>query len=435
MSDVNGLRMAVEPRTNVRYAILSLVFVNVMINYLDRSNLAVAGSSISSTYNLSPGQMGLIFSAFSWAYAFLQIPGGIIADKFGPRALYAFCLVTWSAATMVLSLARGFVSFFGIRLAIGALEAPSYPINNRVVTSWFPDNERATAIAIYVSGQFIGLAFFSPVLVLLQHNYGFGGMFIVTGAIGLIWGIVWYTFYRDPLDHPKVNKSELDHIEQGGGLLLGKVDDAAKSQPWTAANMKLIFSNSTLWGVYIAQFCVNAMLWFFLTWFPTYLVKYRGLDFVKSGWLQSIPFMAACIGLLLSGVISDRLARNGWSVAMARKVPIIIGLLISVSIVGPNYTSDTTWVIFFLSLAFFGAGMALISWVFVSILSPKHLVGLTGGVFNFMGNLAGIIVPIVIGLLVSGGDFSNALIFIGVLGFIGAMSYIFLVTKVERIKS
>lgn len=422
-------------KSNIRYAMLSLVFVNVMINYLDRSNLAVAGSSISATYQLSDKQMGLIFSAFSWAYAFLQIPGGIIADKFGPRVLYAFCLVTWSTATIVLGLARGFTSFFGIRLAIGALEAPSYPINNRVVTSWFPDNERAGATAIYVSGQFIGLAFLSPVLVLIQHNFGFQWMFAITGAVGLIWGVVWYFFYRDPLDHPKTNKAELDHIEQGGGVLRGKVNDEKKASVWTSANLKLIFSNSTLWGVYIAQFCVNAMLWFFLTWFPTYLVKFRGLDFVKSGFLQSIPFIAACTGLLLSGFISDKLARGGWSVARARKVPIIIGLLISVSIIGPNYTSDTFWVIFFLSLAFFGAGMALISWVFVSILSPKHLVGLTGGVFNFMGNLAGIIVPIVIGWIVSDGKFDNALAFIGGLGFIGALSYIFLVTKVERIKS
>lgn len=421
-------------KTSYRYAMLSLVFVNVMINYLDRSNLAVANSAVASDLGLSTVQMGYILSAFGWTYAILQIPGGILADKLGPRILYTLCLITWSATTMMLSLARGFSALFGFRLAIGAFEAPSYPINNRVVTSWFPDNERASAIAIYVSGQFIGLAFFSPVLVLIQQAYGWQGMFLITGAIGLIWGVVWYFLYRDPLDHPKVNKEELNHIEEGGGLLKGKVDDDNKSQPWTADNFKKIFSSSTLWGVYIAQFCMNAILYFFLTWFPTYLVKARGLDFVKSGWLGSIPFLAACAGLLLSGFISDNLVKKGWSVAKARKTPIIIGLLISVSIIGPNYTSDTALVIFFLSLAFFGAGMALISWVFVSILSPKHLVGLTGGVFNFMGNLASIIVPIVIGYLVSGGDFEPALAFIGVLGFVGAMSYIVLVRKVERIQ-
>jgi ACS family D-galactonate transporter-like MFS transporter len=420
---------------NVRYGMLALVFVNVMINYLDRSNLAVASSSIMADFHLDPAQMGYILSAFGWTYALLQIPGGLLASKAGPRILYAVCLITWSLATMALSLARGFTMLFGFRLAIGAFEAPSYPINNRVVTSWFPDNERAGATAIYVSGQFIGLAFFSPVLVLIQQRYGFQGMFLITGAIGLVWGLVWYFFYRDPLDHPRVSKAELDHIERGGGILSGQKNDIAKTQPITSGDVGKIFSSTTLWGVYIAQFCVNGILYFFLTWFPTYLVRDRGLEFVKSGFLGSIPFLAACVGLLLSGFISDNLAKKGWSVAMARKVPIIIGMMISISIIGPNYTSDTTWVIFFLSLAFFGAGMALISWVFVSILSPKNLVGLTGGVFNFMGNLASIIVPIVIGKLVNEyHNFELALRFIGILGFIGAMSYMFLVRNVQRIQ-
>jgi ACS family D-galactonate transporter-like MFS transporter len=418
-------------KTNFRYAMLSLVFVNVMINYLDRSNLAVANSAISADLGLSPVQMGYILSAFGWTYALLQIPGGLLADKIGPRVLYGACLITWSIATMALASARGFAALFGFRLAIGAFEAPSYPINNRVVTSWFPDNERASAIAIYVSGQFIGLAFFSPVLVLIQQAYGWQGMFLITGAVGAVWGLVWYIFYRDPLDHPKANKAELDYIENGGGVLKGKVASAT-SQQWADAGK--IFSSTTLWGVYIAQFCMNAILYFFLTWFPTYLVKYRGLDFVKSGFLGAIPFLAACAGLLLSGFISDSLARRGTSVATARKMPIIIGLLISVSIIGPNYTSETFWVIFFLSLAFFGAGMALISWVFVSILSPKNLLGLTGGVFNFMGNVASIVVPIVIGYIAQGGNFEPALVFIATLGFIGALSYIFLVRKVERIQ-
>lgn len=420
-----------QQTTRYRYAMLSLVFVNVMINYLDRSNLAIAAPALSGDLGLDTKQMGVIFSAFSLTYGILQIPGGILADKVGPRVLYAICLITWSLATMALSLARGFAVLFGLRLTVGIFEAPSYPINNRVVTSWFPDNERASATAIYVSGQFIGLALLSPVLVLIQTAYGWQGMFAITGAIGLVWGLVWYFFYRDPLDHPKVSKAELDHIENGGGLLKGRTE---KGSSFSWPDLGKILSNKTLWGVYIAQFCVNGLLWFFLTWFPTYLVQFRKLTFVKSGFLSSIPFLAACAGLLLSGFVSDYLVKRGWSVAAARKTPIIIGLLISVSIIGPNYTSDTTWVMFFLSLAFFGAGMALISWVFVSILSPKNIVGLTGGVFNFCGNVAGVVIPIVIGFLASGGDFKPALAFIGLLGFIGAMSYIFLVTKVERIK-
>ncbi|MEZ0541581.1 MFS transporter [Fibrella arboris] len=423
-------------RTGMRYGMLALVFVNVVINYLDRSNLAVAASSLSKDLALSPVQLGLIFSAFGWTYASLQIPGGLIADRFGPRVLYAFCLITWSLATVFQGFVRGFASLFSLRLATGAFEAPSYPINNRVVTSWFPDHERASAIAMYVSGQFIGLAFLTPVLVLLQVHVGWKGLFMITGIVGLVWGVVWYLLYRDPLDHAQVNQAELDYIDKGGGILNRNQPGAGlpgTATVWRWANLGQVLSSKTLWGVYIGQFAVNATLWFFLTWFPTYLVKYRGMDFIKSGYLASVPFLAACAGLLLSGFVSDRLVQNGTSVSVARKTPIIMGLLLSVSIIGANYTNDTYLIIFFMALAFFGSGMALISWVFVSILSPKHLIGLTGGVFNFMGNLASIIVPIVIGFLARDGDFKPALIFIGTLGLLGACSYIFVVGKIERV--
>jgi ACS family D-galactonate transporter-like MFS transporter len=420
-------------RSNVRYWMLALLFINIVINYLDRTNLSVAAPELAKDLGLTSVQRGYILSAFGWTYAALQIPGGLLADRVKPRLLYAACLASWSVTTMLQGVARGFTGLFGFRLATGAFEAPSYPINNRIVTSWFPDNERASAIALYVSGQFIGLAFLTPVLVTLQASVGWRGLFVITGIVGFVWGIVWYFFYRDPTEHPKATASELDYIEQGGGVFHRKTTQAA-APIWTAENLKKIFSSRTLWGVYIAQFCVNATLWFFLTWFPSYLVDFRGLDFIKSGYLASVPFLAACAGLLLSGFVSDKLAQQGKSVSFARKAPIIFGLLLSVSIVGANYTEDTFMVIFFMSLAFFGAGMALISWVFVSILSPKHLIGLTGGVFNFMGNLASIIVPIVIGYLAQGGDFRPALAFIGILGFIGACSYIFIVGKIERLQ-
>jgi ACS family D-galactonate transporter-like MFS transporter len=422
-------------RTRVRYSMIALVFFNVVINYLDRTNISVAATSLSKDLDLSAVQLGYIFSAFSWMYAALQIPGGLIADRFGPRILYAFCLITWSLVTLAQGFARGFASLFALRLATGTFEAPSYPINNRVVTSWFPDHERASATAMYVAGQFIGLAFLTPVLVEIQAYAGWKGLFIATGLVGLVWGVIWYLLYRDPLDHSGVNQAELEYIEEGGGLFRGRKTSGTQASVWRWDNLKQVLSRKTLWGVYIGQFCVNAMLWFFLTWFPTYLVKFRGFDFIKSGYLASVPFLAACAGLLLSGFVSDRLVSQGKSVSMARKTPIIIGMFLSVSIIGANYTNDTALIIFFLALAFFGSGMALISWVFVSLLSPKHLIGLTGGVFNFMGNLAGIIVPIVIGHLVKGGNFEPALIFVGTLGLIGACSYSFLVGKIERIPS
>jgi ACS family D-galactonate transporter-like MFS transporter len=420
--------------TKVRYQVLLLIFVNVVINYMDRSNLAVAASAIGKEYEFSPVQMGLIFSAFSWTYLLFQIPGGILVKQVNPRLLYTVSLISWSLATVFQGFAKGFASLFGLRMLTGVFEAPAFPINNRVVSNWFPDQERASAIAVYTSGQFLGLAFLMPVLSGIQLHTGWRGLFVVTGLIGVLWGLVWYIFYRDPLQHKKVNPAELDHIEKGGGLL--HEQSAAvegRSGKFTWADLREVVSHRKLWGIYLGQFAVNGALWFFLTWFPKYLVDYRGLDFIKSGYWASVPYLAAFLGVLSSGFLSDYLIRKGVSPAKARKRPIILGLLLSVFIMGANYVASPGWIIFFMSLSFFGVGFASITWVFVSTLAPKHLIDVTGGVFNFIGQLSGIIVPVVIGLLASGGNFAPALVFVGVLGLLGACSYLFLVGKVERV--
>lgn len=425
---------AVKP-TRIRFRILALIFVCVVINYMDRTNISVAATAITEDLQLTPVQLGILFSAFGWTYAALQIPGGILVDRFAPRVLYAFCLITWSVMTLLQGAAKGFAALFGLRLAIGVFEAPSYPINNRVVTSWFPDNERATAIAVYTCGQFLGLALITPVLVAIQHYLGWRGLFVVTGLMGIVWGLVWYRFYRNPTEHKAVNKAELDHIETGGGLINMHATAPGKEKPkFEWSNLKKVFMYRKLWGVYIGQFAVNTTLWFFLTWFPTYLVKYRGLDFLKSGFLASAPFLAAFAGLLTSGLLSDYLLKKGVSANIARKAPVIFGLLLSASIIGANYVDSTAWIIFFMALAFFGNGFATITWVFVSTLAPKNLIGLTGGVFNFIGNLASVVIPIVIGYLARDGNFEPALFFIGTITVIGACSYIFIVGKIERIK-
>lgn len=426
------LQKTMKP-TKIRYQVLFLIFVNVVINYMDRSNLAVAASEIDKEFQLTPVQLGLIFSAFSWTYLAFQIPGGILVNRFSPRILYAFSLIAWSLTTVMQGFAKGFGTLFGLRMATGVFEAPAFPINNRVVSNWFPDNERASAIAVYTSGQFLGLAFLMPVLSKIQLEVGWRGLFVVTGLIGVIWGIVWYVFYRDPHKHKTVNAAELQHIESGGGLL--DKQQAEKKTAFRWSDLKAVLSYRKLWGIYIGQFAVNSTLWFFLTWFPKYLVDYRGLDFIKSGYWASVPYLAAFTGILCSGFLSDYLVKRGVSAAKARKRPIIIGLLLSAFILGANYVSAPGLIIFFMSLSFFGVGFASITWIFVSTLPPKHLINLTGGVFNFIGQLAGIIVPIVIGFLASGGSFAPALVFVAVLGLLGACSYIFLVGNVERIKT
>ena len=399
---------------------------------MDRSNISVASSAITQELGLTKIQMGLIFSAFAWSYSSLQIPGGIIVDYVKPRILYPFMIVLWSIATLLQGFVSSMGTLVGCRIAIGAFEAPSYPCNNKIVTSWFPEKERASAIAVYTSGQFIGLAFLTPVLILIQSVLGWRGLFIVSGVIGIIWALIWYVFYRDPKNHTKVSQEELRYIEEGGGLI-SHLTVEKEEQKFNWNDVKLAFSYRKLWGVYLGQFCLGSLFIFFLTWFPTYLVEYRGLDFIKSGFLASVPFLAAFVGVLLSGYTSDFLIRKNYSNELARKAPILVGMFLSLAIIGANYTDNTTLIIFFLSLAFFGNGLASITWVFVSLLAPKKMIGLVGGVFNFIGGLSAAVTPIVIGWLAQDGNFKPALFYIGILAFIGFCSYLFLVGKLKRI--
>lgn len=410
-----------------------MLFVTVVITYLDRSNLSIAATAIARDLQLDPAHMGLVFSAFGWSYALLQIPGGILVDRTRPRLLLALVIGLWSLATILQGFAGTFAILLSLRVLLGALEAPAYPTLNRVVTTWFPDSERARAIATYTSGQYVGLAFLTPALVLTQAHFGWQGVFFLTGALGVVWGGVWYALYREPAAASDVNEAELEAIRAGGGLV--ELGDARRARArYTAADWRAVLGNRKLWGVYIGQIAVTSTLWFFLTWFPTYLVKYRHMDFLKAGFMAAVPFLAAFVGILSSGLLSDWMVRRGVSVTAARKVPIVTGLLLSTAIVGANYVETPAKVILFMAIAFFGSGFSSITWVLVSSMAKKELLGLTGGVFNLMGNLSSICVPIVIGLIVRNDDFKPALVFMSAVGLLGALSYLFLVGRIERIR-
>lgn len=423
-----------ERPTRIRHHVLVMLFVTVVINYLDRSNLSVAATNMAGDLQIDTKHMGLLFSAFGWAYVAFQIPGGWLADIIRPRLLMALICALWSLATLLQGFAGTFVLLFSLRLLVGMFEAPSYPINNRLATTWFPDRERAGAIGSYTSGQFVGLAFLTPVLMLVQKNLGWHYLFILTGLTGIAWAAIWYWRYRDPAESPRMNDAELKYIQTGGGL--ADRSTATAAEKFCFADLLKVLSYRKLWGIYIGQIAVNSTIWFFLTWFPTYLVKYRHMDFIKAGFLASLPFLAAFCGILFSGFISDFMMRRGLSATTARKIPVITGLLLCTSIVGANYVANEhqSLIIMFLSIAGFGSGMSAIAWVFVSALAPKRLLGLTGGMFNFIGNLATIIVPLGIGLVVTGDDFTPGLFFVASLAMTGALCYIFVVGRVERVE-
>lgn len=402
-----------------------MLFVSVVLNYIDRANLAITASSVAGELRLDKEQMGLLLSAFGWSYALCQVPGGWLVDRLRPRTLFPIILASWSLGTVLCGFASSLALLFALRLAIGMLEAPAYPMNNRVATAWFPENERGRAQAFYLSGQFVGLAFLAPALAWLEQHYRWHAVFWATGSVGIVWALVWYVTYRDPLES-KANAGELALIRDGGALV-----DAGTKASFAWSDLGVLLTSRKLWGVYAGQFAVSTSLWFFLTWFPTYLREARGIEF--RGMTAAIPFIAAFLGVLAAGVLSDALVKRGRDVASARKVPVIIGLVLSTSILGANYVVSREAVIAFMALALFGVGLATVTWSLVSAIAPKRLVGLTSGVFNLIGNSAAVVTPLVVGHVVRGNDFSSAVLYVATIAALGVAAYVFVVGKIERL--
>lgn len=416
--------------TRVRLGVLGLISTATLLNYLDRAVMGVAAPALTAELRISPEMMGLIFSAFSWTYAAAQIPGGILLDRLGTRITYAGSLILWSVFTLLHGLASNVAMLFGFRLALGVAEAPCFPCNSRILSSWFPQSERARANSVYAVGQYAGLAFFSPLLFWIVGAFGWRMLFVIAGSIGILFGLLMYARYRDPQHSGRVSQAELDHIRAGGGLAT-----PAEPQPFAWRNVRRLLSQRQILGASIGQFCGNATLVFFLTWFPTYLATERGMDWLKSGTFAVLPYIAASAGVLLGGQVSDMLIRHTGSANVGRKLPVVAGLLLASTIIAANYVESNTLVILIMSVAFFGQGMVNLGWTLISDVAPRAYIGLTGGIFNFCANLAGIVTPIAIGIIVGQtGSFYGALALIGTLALVGAAAYIFVVGDVRRVE-
>lgn len=247
-----------ERPTKRRFLIMGLLFVTVVINYLDRSNLSLVAPHLATQFQMTPVQMGLIFSAFGWSYVPLQIPGGWLADRIHPRLFYPATILLWSLATFSFGVSTGFAMLIALRLLVGFFEVPSFLMNNRIATTWFGERERATCVAVYTAGEYVGLAFMIPVLAWLLTTFGWPSVFFVTGTVGAIWAIVFFLLYRDPTAAKGVNAAEVRLIASSGGIpdlskriSVRRGTDNAGSV-WR--NLAVVFGRRKLWGLYIGQF-------------------------------------------------------------------------------------------------------------------------------------------------------------------------------------
>jgi ACS family glucarate transporter-like MFS transporter len=282
---------------------------------------------------------------------------------------------------------------------------------------------------------------FAPLMAWIAHGYGWRYVFFVMGGLGIIMGLVWIKTVYSPKEHPSINEAEFDYIREGGALVdLDAPRSGLKSDPRATDSgpkwdhIRQLLSNRMMIGVYLGQYCINTLTYFFLTWFPVYLVKERGLSILQAGFVATLPALCGFIGGVLGGVISDAILRKTGSLTMARKIPIVGGMLLSMSIIACNYVDGQALVVGFMALAFFGKGIGALGWAVVSDTSPKEAGGVSGGLFNSFGNLSSITTPIVIGYIVAAtGSFNGALVFVGINALVAAVAYLVVVGKIERV--
>jgi len=258
----------------------------------------------------------------------------------------------------------------------------------------------------------------------------------IMGVIGFVLTLVWIKFIHNPPEHPNISKSELEYLKEGGAVVdidHKKTDSANNGPKWSYVRQML--SSRMMLGIFFGQYFINSITWFFLTWFPIYLVQEKGMSILKVGMIAAIPALCGFAGGVLGGVFSDFLIKRGFSLTVARKIPIVLGMLLATSIILCNYTDNNTLVVTLMALAFFGKGFGALGWPVIADTAPKEVIGLCGGIFNVFGNVASIVTPLVIGYMVKGlHSFNMALIFVGCSALMAMLCYLLVVGDIKRLE-
>lgn len=431
-----------ERTTRVRYVIIAMLFTASCFSYGDRAALSVAGVAMQKSLSLDPGKFGWLLSGFGWAYVFGQLPAGGLLDRFGSKLVYGVSIVCWSICAMLIAmagylpLAWVFTVIFLLRLLSGLAQSPVFPGNGRIVAAWFPAAERGRASAIFNAAQYFALVVFAPIFGWLTHRYGWRSCFWFIGAAGLVLAWTWKQAVYDVKAHPRISDAEISHIELGGGLVnTSRSGTGGLTGGLTWPIVKQLLSQRMLIGIYLGQFCINTLTVFFLTWFPSYLATARHMSITKVGFAAALPALCGSVGGILGGVVSDRLLQAGCSLNVARKLPIIAGMLLSVTMIGCNHTNTQAVVMALMSLAFFGKGFGALGWTVIADVSPRNMIGMNGGVFNFFGNLSTSTTPIIIGYIVQKtGSYNGALVFVGLTALMAIFSYLVIVGDIKRVE-
>lgn len=409
-----------------RWTILAMLFVAMIINYVDRAALSIAMPFITQDYHLTPAEKGYIFSSFFFGYALFCFVGGYLADRFGPKRVLTCSMGFWSILCGCTALAFNFWSLLIVRALFGVGEGPVSTTANKAINSWFPITERARAIGFAQAGGPLGGALAGPIVGFLALWVGWRVAFIVIAFFGIVWAIAWWRIAAStPKEHPKVSQEELALINTDREVPVQKAGEAPRTPVLEVIRQPAVLVMG------LSLFCYNYILYFFMTWFPSYLIDAKGIDLKSMSIVTALPWFVGTLGFIGGGLLIDWVFKRTGRRLFSRKVVLVSCLLVAASSVGlTGQLESATSAVVVMTLA---VGFLMLSapayWSMIQDAVPDNQVGTAGGFMHGLANLSGIVAPTATGLIIqSTGTFASGFALAGVLGVIGAVIVAFFVT-------
>jgi ACS family hexuronate transporter-like MFS transporter len=408
-------------RTQVRWVVCALLFFATVINYVDRSILALLKETLDKELGWSNAEFGLANSFFQIAYGLSFLWFGWFIDRYGTKIGYATSIALWSLAAAGHSFVHSVNGFFMARLGLGFGEAGNFPSAIKATAQWFPKRERAFATAIFNSGASVATVIAPLTIPVLAAHFGWRSTFVVAGAAGFVWLVAWWALYEVPERHRRVNDAELAHIRSDR-------DEAQQDRkvPWLS-----ILSYRQAWSFVVAKFLTDPVWWFFLTWLPDYFKKTRGLNISKSMFHLATIYAIITVLSIFGGWLPGHLIKRGWTVTSARKTAMFIYACCALPVFFVTWP-DNIWI----SVILIGlAGAAHQSWsanlfTTVSDMFPKRAVASLTGIGGVAGSAGGFIFPWFTGKLLdafekNGNAKGGYAILFGICGFAYLVAFLF----------
>jgi MFS family permease len=414
-----------------RWRIALLLGFGVLVNFFDRINLSVAHNALHAEFGISTVTYAYLLSAYMWTYAICQIPVGVLLDRMGVKKIGRLGAFIWSMGSFAAAASAGLWMLFPARFLLGVGEAPTFPANSKAIGYWFPNRERSLSTAIFDSAAKFANAIGVPIVGLLLLHFGWRWSFFATGCASFGYFLLFYFFYRNPSEDPKLSATERRYIVEGGAQ-----PEDAKASGGRGAPLRYLLTKRKVIGLSLGFAAYNYTFYLLLTWMPSYLSMAMHIDLLHSVMYTSVPWLIATItDLAIGGLLVDKLLKRGWNGSSVRQVVLVVGMMFGVGIFGVASARTPQQAVLWISISLAGlAAAAPIAWSIPSLIAPRESVGRVGGIINFFSQIAAITAPIITGYIVEiTHSFKGAFVGAAVFLVVGIVGYVFLLGRIEAI--